>query len=66
LIRAQSGAEQVWQDLADLYRPLIIGWLNRQGVPAVDLADLGQDVLLSVVKHLPSFEHSGHPGAVRS
>ena len=35
-------------------------------MPAADLEDLSQDVLLSVVKHLPSFEHSGHRGAFRS
>src|SRR5262249_56591554 len=66
LVRAQNGEENAWKELTELYRPLIIGWLNRQGVPAVDLEDLSQDVLLSVVKHLPSFEHSGHRGAFRS
>jgi RNA polymerase sigma-70 factor, ECF subfamily len=66
LLRAQAGQADAWKDLADLYRPLIIAWLNRQGVPAVDVEDLSQDVLLSVVKHLPSFEHSGHRGAFRS
>ena len=66
LFRAQSGEADAWKDLTDLYRPLIIGWLNRQGVPAVDLEDLSQDILLSVVQHLPGFEHSGHRGAFRS
>src|SRR6516164_3507315 len=66
LIRAQAGEENAWKDLTALYRPLIIGWLNRQGVPSADLEDLAQDVLLSVVKHLPSFEHSGNRGAFRS
>jgi RNA polymerase sigma-70 factor (ECF subfamily) len=66
LIRAQTGATDAWKDLVDLYRPLILGWLNRQGVPARDLEDLGQEVLLSVVKHLPGFQHSGHRGAFRS
>ncbi len=66
LFRAQSGEADAWKDLTDLYRPLIIGWLLRQGVPAVDLEDLSQDVLLTVVKHLPTFEHSGHRGAFRS
>jgi RNA polymerase sigma-70 factor (ECF subfamily) len=65
LLRAQSGAENAWKDLTELYRPLIIAWLNRQGVPAGDLDDLSQDVLLSVVKHLPTFEHSGQRGAFR-
>jgi RNA polymerase sigma-70 factor (ECF subfamily) len=66
LLRAQRGEENAWKDLTGLYRPLILGWLNRQGVPARDLEDLSQDILLSVVKHLPSFEHSGHRGAFRS
>jgi RNA polymerase sigma-70 factor (ECF subfamily) len=66
LFRAQNGEENAWKDLTELYRPLIIGWLNRQGVPAGDLDDLTQDVLLSVVKHLPIFQHSGRRGAFRS
>jgi RNA polymerase sigma-70 factor (ECF subfamily) len=66
LLRAQAGEEDAWKDLTDLYRPLVIGWLNRQGVPARDLDDLSQDILLSVVKHLPAFEHSGRRGAFRS
>jgi len=66
LLRARTGEEEAWKDLTDLYRPLILGWLSRQGVPAVELEDLSQDILLSVVQHLPSFEHSGHRGAFRS
>jgi RNA polymerase sigma-70 factor (ECF subfamily) len=66
LIRAQTGEEKAWRDLTDLYRPLIIGWLNRQGVPARDLEDLSQEILLTVVKHLPRFQHSGQRGAFRS
>ena len=66
LLRAQTGEADAWKDLTDLYRPLIIGWLNRQGVPARDLEDLSQDILLSVVKHLPTFQHSGRRGAFRS
>jgi RNA polymerase sigma-70 factor (ECF subfamily) len=66
LIRAQTGEADAWKDLLDLYRPLILSWLNRQGVPACDLEDLSQEVLLSVVKYLPSYEHSGNRGAFRS
>src|SRR5437763_14314285 len=66
LLRAQTGETDAWKDLTDLYRPLILGWLNRQGVPASDLEDLSQEVLLSVVKHLPGFQHSGQRGAFRS
>ena len=66
LLRAQTGEEPAWKDLTDLYRPLIVGWLKRQGVATRDIDDLSQDILLSVVKYLPTFEHSGRPGAFRS
>jgi RNA polymerase sigma-70 factor (ECF subfamily) len=66
LLRAQTGEEHAWQDLTDLYRPLIVGWLKRQGVATRDIDDLGQEILLKVVKYLPSFEHSGRAGAFRS
>jgi RNA polymerase sigma-70 factor (ECF subfamily) len=66
LLRAQTGEENAWKDLTDLYRPLILGWLKRQGVAARDVDDLSQEILLSVVKYLPTFEHSGRPGAFRS
>jgi len=55
LLRARTGETDAWKDLTDLYRPLILGWLNRQDVQARDLEDLSQEVLLSVVKHLPAF-----------
>jgi RNA polymerase sigma-70 factor, ECF subfamily len=66
LLRAQTGDADAWRDLTDLYRPLILGWLRRQGIPVRDLDDLSQDVLLAVVKNLPSFQHSGNRGAFRS
>ena len=66
LLRARAGEADAWEDLIGLYRPLIVGWLNRQGVPARDLDDLTQDILLSVVKQISTFEHSGRRGAFRS
>ena len=66
LLRAQAGEQHAWKDLTDLYRPLIVGWLKRQGVATRDIDDLSQDILLSVVKYLPTFDHSGRPGAFRS
>jgi RNA polymerase sigma-70 factor (ECF subfamily) len=66
LLRAQTGETDAWKDLTDLYRPLILAWLARQGVPAGDLEDLCQEVLFSVVKNLPGFQHSGQRGAFRA
>jgi RNA polymerase sigma-70 factor (ECF subfamily) len=66
LLRAQAGDGGAWKDLTALYRPLIVGWLLRQGVPANEVDDLVQDILLAVVQSLPSFSHSGRPGAFRA
>jgi RNA polymerase sigma factor (sigma-70 family) len=66
LLRAQTGDEGAWKDLTALYRPLIVGWLHRQGVPVSDHDDLCQDILLAVFRYLPSFHHSGNRGAFRS
>jgi RNA polymerase sigma-70 factor (ECF subfamily) len=66
LIRARTGDEGAWQDLCELYRPLIAGWLRRQSVPDGDVDDLMQEIFLAVVRGLPSFSHSGRRGAFRS
>ena len=66
LLRAQAGDGGAWKDLTALYRPMIVGWLLRQGVPANEVDDLVQDILLSVVQSLPSFSHSGQRGAFRA
>jgi RNA polymerase sigma-70 factor (ECF subfamily) len=66
LLRAQNGDEDAWSELTTLYRPLIRSWLRRNGVAVGDLDDLCQDILLSVVKYLPSFVHSGRHGAFRA
>jgi RNA polymerase sigma-70 factor (ECF subfamily) len=66
LIRAQRGDEASWKDLADLYRPFFVSWLSRQNLPERDRDDLTQEILVSVVQYLPSFRHSGRPGAFRS
>jgi RNA polymerase sigma-70 factor (ECF subfamily) len=66
LVRAQTGDEAAWKELTALYRPLILGWLGRHGVPGADRDDLTQDVLVAVVKSLPTFQHSGNRGAFRT
>jgi RNA polymerase sigma-70 factor (ECF subfamily) len=66
LIRAQAGDAGAWEDLCELYRPLIVGWLHRQGVAAGEVDDLVQEIFLAVVGGLPSFCHSGRRGAFRA
>jgi RNA polymerase sigma-70 factor, ECF subfamily len=66
LIRAQAGDEESWKDLDDLYRPFVSNWLRQQNLPESDRDDLTQEILVSVAKSLPSFQHPGRPGAFRS
>jgi RNA polymerase sigma-70 factor, ECF subfamily len=65
LLRARGGDEDAWADLSRLYRPLIRGYLRRQSVPEAEQDDLVQEILLAIVRGLPSFEHSGRRGAFR-
>lgn len=66
LLRARVGDESAWNDLVILYRPLLLAWLRRQDIPPSDVDDLLQEILIAVVRYLPSFRHSGHLGAFRS
>jgi RNA polymerase sigma-70 factor (ECF subfamily) len=66
LVRAKSGDPAAWEALTALYRPLLVGWLRSQGVPPGEIDDLVQEVLLSVVRSLPQFDHSGRVGAFRA
>ena len=67
LERAASGSDSLaWQQLCDIYTPLLLLWLNRFDVPADETDDLIQEVLLFAANRLASFEHNGRPGAFRS
>jgi RNA polymerase sigma-70 factor (ECF subfamily) len=49
-----------WQRLKDIYQPLIRSWLS--GVPGLreEVDDLAQDVLIVLLRGLPSFERRRH------
>jgi RNA polymerase sigma-70 factor (ECF subfamily) len=54
-----------WQRLADLYAPLVAGWLRALGLQAVDAEDLTQETLATLVREMPNFRHNLRPGAFR-
>jgi RNA polymerase sigma factor (sigma-70 family) len=54
-----------WRRLDVLYRPLLKGWVARVGVPASDIDDLVQDVLVVVVREVAEFERR-RKGAFRA
>lgn len=67
LDRIQSdGSDQDWQLLEELYQPLLQAWAKRFQVQSDDITDLTQDVLVTVLRELPSFSHNGRPGAFRN
>jgi RNA polymerase sigma-70 factor (ECF subfamily) len=64
-LRVQPDAE-AWRRLVDLYTPLIRGWLRRHSVAPADADDLTQEVMMVVVRELPSFQHNQQRGAFRN
>jgi RNA polymerase sigma-70 factor (ECF subfamily) len=64
-LRDRADAE-AWQRLVDLYSPLLSAWLRRHALQDADVDDLVQEVLVTVAREAPKFQHSGRPGAFRS
>jgi RNA polymerase sigma-70 factor (ECF subfamily) len=57
--------EASWQRLVALYTPWIRDWLRRQGLGPADSDDLVQEVLVVLLRELPSFTHDLRRGAFR-
>ena len=62
---AGAPSDDDWRRLDDLYRPLLRAWMARAGVPASEVDDLVQDVLLVVIRKIGGFERRGK-GAFRA
>ncbi len=54
-----------WRRLVEIYSPLIHRWLVGFGISAAEADDISQEVFMTVLKEVPSFEHNGHRGAFR-
>lgn len=55
-----------WRYFAELYDPLIRGWLRRQQVSPQDADDITQEVMAVVIRRVSDFEHNGRTGAFRT
>jgi RNA polymerase sigma-70 factor (ECF subfamily) len=55
-----------WQQLVALYTPFIQNWLRHALLQPADAEDLTQEVLVTLVRELPNFQHGGRPGAFRA
>src|SRR5688572_12924982 len=62
----QSPDAGSWDRLVAAYSPLLRNWISRYDVQAADADDLVQDVLVVVMRELPSFRHNQQTGAFRT
>ena len=51
---------EAWERFFALYAPLIYSWGRRAGLQDADAADLVQDVLVALVRALPTFTYDRH------
>ena len=56
LRKVQQRDAAAWQLLVDLYGPLIHYWLRQSGLSEHDVADLLQEVFVSVSRSIDRFE----------
>ncbi len=59
LAQLRSGRPEAWQRFVRLYGPVVYRWCRRAGVAADDAADVLQEVLSSVARHLSDFHREG-------
>jgi RNA polymerase sigma-70 factor (ECF subfamily) len=55
LERARCRDEDAWRRLVALYRPLVLFWCGRDGLPSSDAEDVAQEVLAAVARALGGF-----------
>src|SRR5947209_11097230 len=67
LKRARDPADAAsWRRLTDIYTPLIRRGVRPYVAQPADVDDVVQEVLTTLVRELPRFEHNGRPGAFRA
>lgn len=57
--------ELAWGEFVDLYAPMIYGYLKRCRLQDADAADLTQDVMVAVNRHIDSFDYDPGRGRFR-
>ena len=67
LVKARDCSDQAaWCRLTELYEPLIERWVRPHVAQRADAEDLVQEVMTTLVRELPRFDHNERPGAFRS
>ena len=66
LSRARLEDSQAWNELVELYGPLVAHWCRRCGLPDSLVADCVQEVFLAVSRALDTFAPKRNNGAFRA
>jgi RNA polymerase sigma-70 factor (ECF subfamily) len=66
LVRLRDATDAAsWETFVTVYGPLIRGYCQYQGLQEADAADVGQDVMVRVVRAIGSFEYRPDVGRFR-
>ncbi|MCB1126523.1 MAG: sigma-70 family RNA polymerase sigma factor, partial [Verrucomicrobiae bacterium] len=55
-----------WEEFVEIYTPLIYGFSRNRGLREADAADVAQEVMRAVARHMPDFRYQPDKGAFRS
>lgn len=56
-LRDDPKSEEAWRAFVDRYERLILRWCRRRGLQPADAEDVTQDVMLAMMRQLPTFIH---------
>jgi len=59
LAQLKANRPEAWQRFVRLYSPMVYRWCRRSGVMADDAADVLQEVLAAVIRHVSEFRREG-------
>jgi hypothetical protein len=64
----QGISDQRWSDFEHVYRPLLLFWIRKKGVPLNAMEDVLQESLISIMQGINKYEHGGQrpSGAIGS
>lgn len=67
IVRLRANADPTgWHEFVQLYEPLFRSLARRAGVPAQDIPDVVQEILIRLLRALPGFEYAPERGRFRA